>query len=100
MSRGNQHYPYEFPGVLVTSTYSFDVDERWRIGYTGGKVNLASPFGTLVRSQRRNGDHGVVFESRLHLPARRIEVGELPDFNRFLEMLKRESRMRIVAELR
>lgn len=90
----NEHYPYDFPGLAVTSTYRFDSGGHWTFTSGGPDLDFVHPFGSLRRAPVLQDDV-VQIHTSLTVPARRVPVEEMHDFQRFLRLMQRESRMSI-----
>ena len=96
----NRHYDYAFPGLRVRTRYRFDVTSAWRVTGHGADLALEHTFGSLRRRHERAADGTLVVHTELRVPQRTVPVGEIASFNRFLTIVKRESTMSVLADVK
>lgn len=93
----NKHLPEFFPGVLVVSHFSVTFPENWLLKSPPGDLELTSKFGSLTREVARTEPNKMQIRSELNLPARLVAVNELQDFNRLLDVFKKNSTLRFTG---
>ena len=91
----NEYYPYEWPGLHIESTFTFNINNIWKLIHSGAHLNIENEYGSLKRHTTRSGNESILFRSTLEIPARVVNVTEFEEFSKFLQILKRESSMSI-----
>jgi len=94
----NKYYYYDFPGLKIQSTYRFELPGIWKDGQPGASIDLKTRYGSFTRVNTIESE-AVVQQSKLELPARRLQVTEFEDFNKFLKVISRTSNMDVIAPI-
>ncbi len=85
---------FEFQGARLSSHYTLNTSDLWSSIETGPGVKLVSRFGSLNRSYRVSGGK-VQVETELTMPRQRIELSDIKDFNRFIDLVTNEAAFRV-----
>lgn len=90
----NQHYDYHFDGMHLTGQHQFRISKHWNDFEAGSSVVLNSRFGIMTRTFTPVGEV-IHVSTSIKMPNQVIRLGELHDFNRFLDLVSDETRIRI-----
>ena len=95
----NEQYKTHLQGMKIISTNKFDISKTWRISGLYPRVNIDHKFGKMVRfsdinSESRN-EQNIEFTTTVEIPSQTISIEEKEEFNKFIALLKRESRLRV-----
>ncbi|MBN7796854.1 DUF3857 domain-containing protein [Parahaliea mediterranea] len=93
----NRYRGFEFEGVRLSSEYHFDFDGHWAQPELGPEVELVSNYGSI----RRDWDFlegKVVVKTLLNMPKQYINLEQVGEFNRFLDLVIQETMIRIWAK--
>lgn len=90
----NKDFSTNLPGMKVLSETTFDSSTFWKISNLFPKTNLQNKFGQLKRSVTFS-DNFVHLFTRLEIPAQTISIEDKKDFNKTLQIFKRESNISI-----
>lgn len=88
----NNHYDYTFRGVHYQSEFSFQAYPEKHIGNIGPEIDYSSRWGTFHRYYRQTGDSLTAY-TNLRMPRTQVPVEKIPEFNRFLDLVGRETRI-------
>ncbi len=91
----NKHYGSSFAGLKIISEYQIDVSSLWKLKGSIPKLHLQHKYGLLDRSIIKRNDDKVQIITKLEIPSRKLSVNESESFNKFLKLIKRESKVRI-----
>ncbi len=94
----NKHYDEAVFGLLVQSDYRFNLSGRWVASDLGPNIRLQSKFGEFTRAYEVV-DNEVKVLSHLSIPSQKVPVDETDDYNRFLDFINEETRIRFWADL-
>ncbi|MGI9334884.1 MAG: DUF3857 domain-containing protein [Gammaproteobacteria bacterium] len=95
MKSYNEHYDYAFAGLHVRSTYTFALNGLWRISGHGPELSMLSKYGHLTRTTRIEQDDKITFHTELRMPRQTVAQHEIERFNRFVDLVARETTMRV-----
>lgn len=93
----NKYDGFYFPGARIQSKSSFDLNGLWESPEPGPTVSLQTEYGDFQRTYEESGDTLRV-HTALTMSARWIAVSEVDQFNRFLDLVFQESRIRFWAD--
>nr|BBJ04908.1 hypothetical protein YBY_27570 [Marinobacter nauticus] len=88
-----------FPGLQVKTTYRFDVGEAWSLTTLTPEFDYSNDFGRMVRHVQRGGNQTLDVVTELEIPEQSVPQREVDRFNRFLDVLVRESRISFAGEV-
>lgn len=88
----NTYYPYAFNGFNYQSQISYQLYPERNISNLGPKLDYDTPWGSFHRYYRTHDDTVQIF-TELKMPSASIPVNKLAEFNRFMELIKEESRI-------
>lgn len=88
----NNHYDYTFRGVHYQSEFSYQPYPEKHIGNVGPEIDYSSRWGTFQRYYRQTGDSLTAY-TNLRMPRTQVPVDKIPEFNRFLDLVGRETRI-------
>lgn len=91
----NTVYSSFFPGFKIDSEYKFDTAQLWKIKHKSPELDLQHQFGSMRRTIIQDGNNKVKVVTKIQVPSRKIPVAEIPMFNKFLKLLKREGKIYI-----
>ena len=97
--RDNTVYGYRFPGLMYDGKAEVSVSGRWDLDHAGPDIEIDTRFGTFRRTHTIKGQR-VVIETSVRAPAAMIDVEEIPNLTRFLNVVAGESHLRVVGTLR
>jgi len=89
----NRRHPYRMGGLHVTSRNAYTLCREARVGFVGARLALQSEIGSLARSYEKRGDHEVIVETVLDLPARMVAAAEADAFNGILMKMLDQTRI-------
>lgn len=90
----NKDYATKRTGSNILSEHTFDASGLWKIRNQFPEVNLQHKFGKLKRNVTFNEDK-VHLITRVSIPTQKISIEEKQDFNKFIDILKRESAIKV-----
>jgi hypothetical protein len=88
----NSHYAYPFKGINYQSEISYQLYPEKRLDNVGPKIDYISPWGAFHRYYRHNGDEVTAYTD-LKMPRAQVPIDKIPEFNRFLDLVGRETRI-------
>lgn len=88
----NNHYDHTFRGVHYQSEISYQPYPEKHIGNVGPEIDYISRWGTFHRYYRQTGDSLTAY-TNLRMPRTQVPVDKIPEFNRFLDLVGRETRI-------
>lgn len=91
----NKLYGVFFPGLRIESDYQIDTAGHWILANGGPNVTFVHDYGTMMRTISIEGQDKVEVATRVEIPSRQVAVSEIKEFNKFLDLLKRESAISI-----
>lgn len=94
----NRVYDAFFPGIQVESEYEIDISSRWKYEGGGANLDLDHKYGSLTRKVNSERGGKLFFSTKLLIPSRVIPVDEVSNFNKFLNLVKRESTIQIYGK--
>lgn len=96
----NEVYDDYFPGLKVSVSHKFDIGEQWALTTLSPEFNFLHEFGSMKRTVNRLGEKQLVVETELKIPQQHVSKKDIASFNRFLEILRRESTVFFAGENR
>ena len=88
----NTHYPYAFQGLNYQSQLTYSLDQGRIINNLGPKLDYVSPWGSFHRHYRKDETSITAF-TELRMPRAMISVEKCSEFNRFIDLTSRETRI-------
>ncbi len=98
-SLSTEHYDATVLGGYYTSTNTIRVDPRWKIFRSPPEYNYQSKWGSMSRQVELKSDTELKVTTVFDLPGQLVKRDEISTFNRFLDLLERESTISLVGEL-
>ena len=98
MRSENLHHAYRFIGKKYSARSEFQLPEGTIINYTGPSLEFETKYGSLNRRYIIS-KNVVIVETDLSMPHSKIAVSELPQFNRFLELVYENARIWFVMDV-
>ncbi len=95
----NDVYDYRYPGLQYESVATVDVNSIWEVDYTGPDIDMQSRFGEFRRIYDINGQTVTVTTS-FAAPATVIKADDVAHFNRFMDIIQEEGKLRVMGALR
>ncbi|MEM7466651.1 MAG: DUF3857 domain-containing protein [Pseudomonadota bacterium] len=89
----NKYYDYDFPGLKLSSAYSYKLSDNLKLRDVGAEFNYATKYGEISRTYRSTGS-SVTASTQLKMPAQIIAVDEKEGFNRFVQHVFNDSKIR------
>ncbi len=96
----NEHYDDYFPGLQMSVRSQFDVDGQWLLTTLSPELDFVHEFGSMKRTVTRVGEEQLLVETELEIPRREVKNEDIASFNRFLDILSRESTIYFAGETR
>ena len=93
----NDHYAVHFPGLKIKSSYRFNLNDIWRPVDVGPELDYQSLFGWYARKYKVEGDV-ITVVSEVVMPRRTVELNEFGDFNRFIDIIRADSKISFWAK--
>jgi len=94
----NRHHRSFFPGLRVSTEYSFAVPPKWEFEWAGPSLNLEFEYGSMTREIQLD-ETGVRFSTLLEMPSRWVAEEDTDRFNAFVKALSRQGQMSMYARL-
>ncbi len=94
----NKFYDYVFSGFSYRAVHQYAITSRWEKLLSGPEIVLESSFGKMTRQNKLNQNTVTVY-TEVSLPAAIIPLEKLADFNKFLSLVVRESKVKINGSL-
>lgn len=98
----NEVFGYEFSGIRVDSEMRIVVPDKWAFEQRGADVSLVGDYGefhqTLTRASA-DARQELKVSTQLRMPRRSIEQAQLESFNRFMQLVKEQSKAYFRAPL-
>lgn len=88
----NTRYPYAFKGVYYQSELSYHLNPGKTVHNLGSKLDYVTPWGALHRHYTEDGGSVTVY-TELAMPRALIASQDISQFNQFLELVGKESRL-------
>ena len=83
----------QFPGLQVKTVHRFDVSSVWSLTTLTPEFEYSNNFGRMVRHVQRSDNQNLEVVTELEIPEQSIGQADVERFNRFLDVLVRESRI-------
>ncbi len=93
----NSVYSELFRGAHVVSSYQFTIPKRWKLESLPADLKLETQYGSLVRETKVVADNIIQVNSTLLMPAKSVELEQIAEFNKTLDVFKSESVIRYTA---
>jgi len=91
----NRIYDEALLGLLAHSEYVYNFSSLWTPTELGPTVNLKSKYGEFSRTYKiENNNNKVTVLSQLSIPSQTVPVAEIEDYNKFLEFIYDETKIR------
>ncbi|MBI3320810.1 MAG: DUF3857 and transglutaminase domain-containing protein [Candidatus Omnitrophica bacterium] len=91
----NKLYGVFFPGLRIESNHQIDTAGHWILVSGGPNVTFIHDYGAMTRTISIEGKDKAKVATRIEIPSRQVAVSEIKEFNKFLDLLKRESAISI-----
>ncbi len=88
----NRFHDYEFTGLEYRGRTVYQLPTNRKVGDTGPRLNLNSPYGLFSRTYSVV-DGGLTVLTHVQIPRRVIPVEQIPRFNRFLREMRNNARI-------
>lgn len=87
----NEDYDDYFLGLQVSVRNQFDVGEHWLLTTLSPEFDFSHEFGLVTRKVTRLGKDELLVETELQIPQQEVKKDDISSFNRFLDIVMRES---------
>lgn len=94
----NKVYEVFFPGLRVESTYQLAAAGHWTLNGGGPTISFVHDFGTMTRRITSKDTDTVRILTQIEIPARQLAVRDIREFNKFLDLIKRESVISVLGK--
>lgn len=88
----------QFPGLHVTTTHRFDVGPAWSLTALTPELEFSHAFGSMTRRVERLKDDRLQLVTELKIPRQRVRKTDIGQFNGFLDLMVRESKIRFAGK--
>lgn len=95
----NKEFPTYIAGMKVLSETTFDTSKFWVISDLFPEVNLQHRFGQLKRNMTFS-DNFIHLFTRLEIPAQEVSIKDKKEFNKLLQIFKRESKISLFGTVK
>ena len=92
----NEVYAYDFEGLRYVGRISMTVDDAWKLRRSNPTVRFDSPFGTVRRTEKRDGNT-VQVDTEVLIAERSVSLDEAEDFNAFLKNVEEYTGFKVKA---
>lgn len=89
----------QFPGLRVTTKHRFDVGAAWSLTILTPEFEFTHSFGSMVRQVERLEDGRLEVVTELKIPRQTVSKADISQFNSFLDLLVRESKIRFAGKV-
>ncbi|ODA29909.1 hypothetical protein A8L45_21325 [Veronia pacifica] len=95
----NTDYGEYFSGIKLESDYEYDLNNLWKLKTTPPSLFFQYRFGSLIRKTEKLNDGRLRVNTKVDIVAQWIDADEIALFNRFLDILERESSIHLTGDL-
>lgn len=90
----NTIYGAYFAGLHISTRYTIKSADLWALNGVSPTVDFMHKYGTMTRKATILDKQTVEYKTVVKIPARRISIESIKDFNKWLDTIKSEAQLR------